>query len=178
MPNGSVHMHPPHTRGLTLKVALVLLFVATVPAAARDEGVLSAPSLVDETNDVRVQAGLGALTLNSQLSRAAQAKADDMAARGYFEHTTPEGHQPWDLIAAAGYQYQAAAENLAVGLTAGNALIAAWMASPLHRQNILNKRYTEIGVGIARGRYKGQDTVFVVQLLGTPRRTPARPSAW
>ena len=164
-----------HTGGLALKTALVLVCMATVPAAARDEGVLSAPSLVDETNDVRMRAGLGTLALNPLLSRAAQAKAEDMAARGYFEHTTPEGRQPWDLIEAAGYDYRAAAENLAVGLAADDALIAAWMASPGHRHNILNQRYTEIGIGIARGLYRGQHTVFVVQLFGTPRRTSARP---
>lgn len=170
-------MHPPLTRGLTLRIALVLVCLASVPAAARDEGPLSAPSLVDETNGVRVSSGLGRLAPNPLLSRAAQTKAEDMAARGYFEHTTPEGHKPWDLMAAAGYQYQAAAENLAVGLAADQALITAWMASPDHRHNILNKRYTDIGVGIARGRYKGQETVFVVQMFGTPRKTSARPSA-
>ncbi len=170
-------MHPPHTRGMTLRVALVFVCLASVPAVARDGGPLSVPSLVDETNGVRVRSGLGRLAPNSLLSRAAQTKAEDMASRGYFEHATPEGHQPWDLMAAAGYEYQAAAENLAVGLAADEALITAWMASPDHRHNILNKRYTDIGIGIARGRYKGQDTIFVVQLFGAPRQTSIRPSA-
>ena len=89
----------------------------------------------------------------------------------------PKATGPGTSSTAAGYDYQAAAENLAVGLAADDVLIGAWMASPGHRHNILNKRYTDIGIGIARGLYRGQETVYVVQLFGTPRRVSARPGA-
>jgi uncharacterized protein YkwD len=156
-----------------LRAALILACLVALQVAARAAGTLTAPGLVEQTNDVRSRSGLGTLTLNPLLSQAAQAKAQDMAARGYFLHKAPDGRWSWDLIADLGYEYQAAAENLAVGLGSDDVLVAAWMASPGHRHNILNERYTETGIGIARGRYKGQDTVFVVQLFGRPTRAIA-----
>ena len=132
---------------------------------------LSSPNVVKQTNDVRVRNGLGSLQLDPLLSRAAQLKAEDMAARGYFAHQAPDGRMPWDWIERAGYDYLAAAENLAVGYPTDVELISAWMESEGHRHNLLNQKYSDIGIGIAHGKYKGQDTVFVVQMLGTPRAT-------
>ncbi|MBE3134930.1 MAG: CAP domain-containing protein [Acidobacteria bacterium] len=164
---------PPRMLAVKAQMALILVCLVAVPAGMYGAGTLSAPGLVEQTNDVRSRSGLGTLTLNPLLSQAAQAKALDMGARGYFSHTTPDGLSAWDLITAAGYEFQAAAENLAVGLGSDDVLVTAWMASPGHRHNILNERYTEIGIGIARGRYKGQDTIFVVQLFGKPKRVIA-----
>jgi hypothetical protein len=54
-------------------------------------------------------------------------------------------------------------------------VVAAWLASPKHRENIMNTRYEEIGIGTARGMYQGKDTVFIVQLFGAPRAVPQAP---
>jgi hypothetical protein len=63
-----------------------------------------------------------------------------------------------------------AGENLAIHFTDSGDVVQAWMDSPTHRANIMNGNYTEIGVGTAEGTYEGFDTVYVVQLFGTPAR--------
>jgi len=47
-------------------------------------------------------------------------------------------------------------------------VVDAWMKSPIHRENILNKKFTELGIGIAAGTYEGRQAVFVVQMFGKP----------
>ncbi len=160
--------------GLAAAVAVALMSFPALDARLFAAGDVSAPNVVKQTNDVRSKNGLGRLNIDPLLMRAAQAKADDMAARGYFAHQTPDGRMPWDWIAAVGYQFAAAAENLAVGYPTDVDLISAWMESEGHRHNLLNQKYTDIGIGIARGRYKGQDTIFVVQMFGKPRAVAAR----
>ncbi len=120
------------------------------------------------TNGERAQNSVGQLTENSLLDAAAQAKANDMAAKGYFSHVGPDGKQPWAWIAGAGYQYQDAGENLAVRFVDSSDVVNAWMASPTHRANIVKPVYTDIGVGVAQGTYQGQPATFVVQYFGTP----------
>lgn len=127
--------------------------------------------LVEETNAQRATASLGTLALNQKLNAAAQAKAEDMAARNYWSHNTPEGNPPWTFFSNAGYEYKAAGENLAYGFDSSNATIVAWMNSPGHRANIMNTTYTEVGFGIANVE-NYQDTgpqTIVVAMYGTPQ---------
>jgi hypothetical protein len=87
-------------------------------------------------------------------------------------HTiVPDGVSPWHWFSEAGYTFAHAGENLAVHFTDSREVVEAWMKSPTHRANIVNGNYQEIGVGTARGRFEGYDTVFVVQLFGTPAAT-------
>lgn len=125
--------------------------------------------LVDLTNGDRVANNLGGLTVNATLVKAAQAKADDMAAKSYFAHRSPEGLDSWYWFEQAGYDYQHAGENLAVDFSDSTDVERAWMNSPTHRENILNGKYTEIGIATASGYYQGRPTTFVVQMFGTPR---------
>lgn len=127
--------------------------------------------LVDLTNTDRSTNGLSSLTINQKLVAAAQAKADDMAARGYFAHTSPDGKDSWYWFRVAGYDYQSAGENLAVDFSDSVDVESAWMNSPSHRDNLLNAKYTEIGIATASGYYEGRPTTFVVQMFGTPRKT-------
>lgn len=120
------------------------------------------------TNVQRADNDAGTLTEDSLLDKAAQAKADDMAANGYFSHIGPDGKTPWQWIAGAGYQYQYAGENLAVRFIDSSEVVNAWMESPTHRANIVKKVYTAIGVGVAQGLYQGESATFVVQYFGTP----------
>lgn len=124
--------------------------------------------VVSETNDARAKEDLQPLSRNSVLDRAAQMKADDMAAHSYFAHKSPDGITPWYWFKQAGYTYAYAGENLAVHFTDSTAVVDAWLKSPTHRANVMNGNYTEIGIGTAKGKYEGFDTVFVVQLFGTP----------
>jgi hypothetical protein len=124
--------------------------------------------LVDLTNEERQDSGLGGLTPNSTLAFAAQLKANDMAAKGYFAHNTPEGLTPWHFFYQAGYVFTFAGENLAVKFSDSDDVVRAWMESPGHRENILNGNFSEIGIATAEGEYKGEKTIFVVQLFGRP----------
>lgn len=125
------------------------------------------------TNEDRAAAGVSPLTQDEHLARAAQMKADDMAARGYFAHVDPEGRQPWYWFDKTGYDYTYAGENLAVNFSDSEDVEKAWMNSPTHRANIEKGQYTRVGFGVAQGMYQGKETTFVVQFFATPRATAA-----
>lgn len=125
--------------------------------------------LVDLTNKDRKSEEVQTLTINPVLTAAAQAKANDMAEKSYFAHTSPEGIEPWFWMREAGYTFSYAGENLAVNFSDSEDVVQAWMDSPAHRANILNGKFTEIGIATAVGEYKGKETTFVVQMFGTPR---------
>ncbi|MBX9765178.1 hypothetical protein K2X83_00890, partial [Patescibacteria group bacterium] len=125
-------------------------------------------AVVELTNIDRAQNELLSLKVNPVLERAAQLKANDMAAKGYFAHNSPEGLTPWHWFKAAGYNFVYAGENLAVRFYDSVDVVKAWMDSPGHRANILNSHFTEIGIGIAEGTFEGRPTVFVVQMFGSP----------
>lgn len=102
------------------------------------------------------------------LEKAAQKKAEDMAKNGYFSHWTPDGRSPWSFMTSVGYYYLRAGENIAVDFSDASTLNTAWMNSPLHRANILDGRYTKIGIGIAYGMRDGHSTTYVVQFFAKP----------
>ncbi len=129
--------------------------------------------LVDLTNDDRSTNALGELTVNPVLTAAAQAKADDMAAKGYFAHVSPEGKSSWYWFQQVGYKFSYAGENLAVDFSDSPDVERAWMNSPTHRKNILDGNFTEIGIAVARGTYKGHSTIFVAQMFGAPAHAVA-----
>ena len=124
--------------------------------------------LVELANTDREAQQLNSLRINPKLVAAAQAKADDMAQKGYFAHQTPDGYDSWHWFEIAGYDYAYAGENLAVDFSESNDVEIAWMNSPTHRRNILNENYTEIGIATAKGMYKGHETTFAVQMFGRP----------
>lgn len=129
-------------------------------------------AVITLTNTERVASAQLPLRRNELLDAAATRKAEHMARHGYFAHYAPDGTTPWEFFDQVGYVYAHAGENLAVHFNDSAAVVAAWMDSPAHRENIINQQFTEIGVGTARGRYLGYDTVFVVQLFGTPGAPP------
>ncbi len=129
------------------------------------------PAIFAIVNQERNKAGVPALVDNKQLDDAALTKCKDMATRGYWGHTTPEGTGPWKFIDDQGYIYLSAAENLAYGYTHTSEVIAGWLDSPDHRDNLLNRVYTETGLGVCPAtNYQGlKNTFIVVQLFGAPR---------
>jgi uncharacterized protein YkwD len=141
---------------------------------------MSVSSLYVDTNQQREANGEADLNLNSQLNNAAQAKANDMAARDYWSHNTPDGKTPWTFMTAAGYNYQLAGENLAYGFDTAADTITGWMNSPEHRANILNAGYKDVGFGyinIANYQNTGPETL-VVAMYGAQAAapTPTQPS--
>lgn len=130
--------------------------------------------VVKLTNEERASINAAPLQRNATLDAAAKLKAEDMAKNEYFAHFSPTGVSPWHWFDQAGYVYAHAGENLAIHFTDSSEVVEAWMDSPTHRQNIVNGLYTEIGVGTAKGKFDGYDTVYVVQLFGTPGVVPAK----
>jgi uncharacterized protein YkwD len=102
-------------------------------------------------NAERAKAGCNAVRSNSALTRAAQGHSADMAAHDYFSHTSKDGRTFSQRIRAAGYSGGTIGENIAAGQSSASAVMRSWMGSSGHRANILNCRFTALGVGYARG---------------------------
>ena len=132
---------------------------------------LSSKNVIDITNKYRAQNGnLPPLKENSKLDFSAEKKLQDMFVRQYFEHTSPNGVGVADLATELGYDYIVIGENLALGnFKDDQALVDAWMASPGHRANILDKRYQDIGVSVMKGVYQGKSVWMAVQHFGLPK---------
>jgi len=123
--------------------------------------------IISLTNDERTAAGLNTLTVNEQLTGAAEAKAQAIIASQTFDHTIG-GRKFSSWIRAAGYQYEMVGENLAIDFASSEGVMRAWMASPEHRANLLENSYADIGVGIAEGKFQGENTIVVAELFGNP----------
>jgi cell division septation protein DedD len=152
---------------MTVKIATIAT-IALGPVAPALSSAITPTNIISLTNDARIAAGLSTLSSNSLLTKAAQNKANDMLARQYFSHNTPDGKTPWTFIQAVGYSYITAGENLAVDFTEAENVQSAWMNSPGHKANILNKSFEEIGIGIASGMFEGHQSTIVVQMFGAP----------
>ena len=136
------------------------------------------PSVIVElTNTDRAEASAGPLVMSPILMSAAQKKAEDMAGKSYFAHTSPEGKTPWYWFGLVGYRFSYAGENLAVHFFESQDVETAWLNSPGHRANILNKNFTEIGIATAQGTYQGVATTFVVEMFGRPAQAATVPSS-
>ena len=140
---------------------------ASVLGATSD---FSSQSLLSTTNAQRLADSEAALTLDQQLTIAAETKAADMAKHNYWSHNSPDGKTPWSFIGASGYSYEEAGENLAYGFNDAASTITGWMNSPEHRANILNNAYTQVGFGIATSpNYQGHGpSTIVVAMYGRP----------
>ncbi|WP_274557739.1 sigma-70 family RNA polymerase sigma factor [Streptomyces spiramyceticus] len=123
--------------------------IRTQPPARKKPGVEQ--QVADLVNAHRARRGCPPVRVDPQLRTAAQRHADDMAARNYFEHTGPDGLDPGARISAAGYAWSAWAENIHRGPTTADATVADWMSDAAHRDNILNCRFTHMGIGLTSG---------------------------
>lgn len=135
-------------------------------------GIIDANVLTDETNQNRVANNLPPLQVSPLLVAAAQDKANDMATKDYFAHTSPQGLTPWYWFQQVGYNFDYAGENLAVNFSDSEDVTNAWMNSPEHRANILSPDFTQIGIATAQGIYNGEPATYVVEEFGTPAATP------
>lgn len=106
---------------------------------------------------------------NSILKNIAAIRVKDMFTKSYFEHNSPTGDNVSKEAAKNSYTYITIGENIALGNFDGSkGLVTAWMNSPGHRANILNKNYTEIGIYAERGIYNGQSVWIAAQIFGKP----------
>jgi uncharacterized protein YkwD len=152
-----------------LLISLVILWVAlpVISVQARQKsGASQTPvhlSEVEEriwrlTNDVRRQHGLSSLSRQKNLAAVSQAYSTDMLVRRFFSHTDPEGLDAGDRLKPvySGPVYAWGeniweGSNISTGDPDGLArlIMDSWMSSPGHRENILNPKYTHVGIGVA-----------------------------
>lgn len=139
---------------------------------------LTLSGVVEQTNKQRGLYSKTPLHTNSKLNLAAKAKLDDMFRQQYFEHESPDGKHPADVIKATGYDYLVVGENLALGNYENDqVLVEAWMNSPGHRANILDGKFEEIGVAVGKGMFEGKEVWLAVQEFGTPSSSCPNPGA-
>ncbi len=125
--------------------------------------------IIKFTNDYRVLNGLPPLKENTLLNFAAEAKIKDMFQYQYFAHESPFGVNVGELVEKTGYDYLAVGENLAKGnFENDEALVKAWILSPGHRVNIVNPKYTEIGVAVGQNFWNGRLTWMAAQEFAMP----------
>ena len=178
------HLFLPHERNnyrakllhhKTLLFFITLIFSATFfleiikinfPSVLGIQNNITVEQLVSLTNKKREEVGLPSLTLNPNLSQAAALKGQDMFAKDYWAHNSPDGITPWAFIKQSGYNYAYAGENLARGFNSAADVINAWMASPKHKENMLFKNYNDGGFFVGGGKLKGEDTILVVEEFG------------
>ena len=134
-------------------------------------GDLNASQIITFTNNARKSNDTSLIDLkyNSVLSNIAEVRVKDMFAKQYFEHNSPTGDNASKEAVKNGYSYITIGENIALGNFNGSeGIVNAWMDSPGHRANILNKNYTEIGVYAMQGIYNGQTVWIATQIFGKP----------
>jgi hypothetical protein len=168
-----------------IPLGIVILLLTTAGYFFRESSVVKAPvdllnsnfnpvlgikekELFDLTNQVRKKAGLNVLARNSLLDLAAELKLNDMVTNNYWSHDNQKNLEPWIFFHKAGYTYLYAGESLAKGYTVSESIFHAWMKSEKHKENILKKEYTEMGISLKRGKLGGEKSLIVVQLFATP----------
>ncbi|PIZ24661.1 hypothetical protein COY48_01895 [Candidatus Collierbacteria bacterium CG_4_10_14_0_8_um_filter_43_86] len=149
--------------------SIVDITIGLLPGVLGYASQIDPSRVIELTNNERLNAGLTIVKQNQELSQAAQAKAADMFAHNYWAHLSPTGTEPWSFITSSGYKYQHAGENLARDFGNPSDIVKAWMASPTHRQNLLDSRYKDIGIAVMDGYLNGVETTLVVQIFGTPQ---------
>jgi len=150
-------------------LAALLAALLAVPAAAcrlpADAEALRHETL-QRINHERSRAGLNALYPSPALNQAAQRHACDNAARNQMSHTGSDGSRLRDRIRRVGYSFRRANENVAMGFNQPETVVSAWMHSPGHRQNILDRGTVETGLGLARA---GDGSMHWVMVSGRRR---------
>jgi uncharacterized protein YkwD len=162
-------------------IGLALAASARDAVVARDSGATVRARVVDLVNAARAEArkcgrtrhaAAPPLTASRDLNEAAERHARDMARRKYFDHRGADGSQPKDRVLRAGYEPRLTGENIAYGPKSAEEVVAGWLASPGHCENIMEPRFEHIGIGVATARGNGR--IYWVQTFGAPRAADRR----
>ena len=155
------HPHALHPKRLLFHAAsviaiklVVVVFVLFYPLSAflsPDLALAQAKKIIELTNNLRQAISLPALAENQQLAQAAWQKVEDMALNQYFAHVSPSGVSLRNWLEKIGYKYSMAGENLAVGFSKAEDVVAAWEKSPTHYDNIIDKNFKVLDIGCGTG---------------------------
>jgi uncharacterized protein YkwD len=121
-------------------------------------------TILSLTNAERQKVGAAALVMDQKLTEVAQAHARDMSERGYFSHTTPEGKTFGERLTEAGITERPAGENIAMNYSPEGA-VSAWINSSGHFQNMTNKTFRRIGIGVYKKNIGGAGFTHYVQVF-------------
>ena len=114
-------------------------------------------------NKQRLNSGLPALKVDSELQRVARIKAQDLVNNNYFDHNSPTYGSPFNMMKNFGITYKTAGENIA-GNSSNSAAVTAWMNSPGHKANILNNSYNYTGLAVVSSPKYGK--IYVQMFIG------------
>ena len=165
-------MRRPNRHRILALAASAAISLAAAPAAQACQNADAVPSQANEAqlvrstlcllNGERGKRRMKKFRLNGRLSHAARLHAGDMVRRDYFSHDSTSGESFVDRIRETGYLRSASSwyvgENLAWGAgerSTPRSQLRAWMNSPGHRANILNRRFREVGIGVVFGAPEG-----------------------
>ncbi|MDO8489843.1 MAG: CAP domain-containing protein [bacterium] len=167
----------PHTIIIIPSSSELLPSPLIVSPPQSQEGILTHDGVVAWTNIQRKNTeNLPALVNNAKLDAIAELRLKDMFAKQYFEHVAPDGGSATTAAKDVGYDMILLGENIALGdFGTDQKLVQAWMDSPHHRENILNTRYSEIGIAVGKNTYEGRSTWIGVQIFGLPLSACTQP---
>lgn len=155
---------------------LCLDATAATPVATSTASAVRA-RVLDLVNDARARgrrcgekyfSPSGALRESDRLRDAAAHHAKDMARRNYFDHHAQDGSEPRDRVRRTGYKWSLIGENIAFGPESAEEAVEGWLASPGHCANIMDPRFRDTGIAVAKGRKRGY--YYWVQEFGQPAR--------
>lgn len=149
---------------IKMSVAGYLFFIYPNQAKMSE---LITKNILELINIDRKNNGAGQLTSNPILNKAALSKAKDMIEKNYFAHKSPDGRMSWDFINRSEYAYLFIGENLAMNFTSAQTAHKALMSSKTHKKNILNNKYSNIGLAVLTGVIDGKKTNVLVQIFGS-----------
>ncbi|MCK5061537.1 hypothetical protein KAR28_03215 [Candidatus Parcubacteria bacterium] len=153
-----------------ISLLCVIIGIFLLPQLAFLFGVTD-ENIINITNKERIKEGLEPLTANQLLSKAAHDKAQAIMNSQKFGHNII-GKKFSHWVKESEYQYSYIGENLAVDFYTSEGIMKAWLKSPTHRKNILNEKFSEIGVAVLPGNLDGKETALVVQIFGQPLTIP------
>lgn len=119
--------------------------------------------VLDLVNEYREENGLEGLKAFSKLQDVAKLKAMDLVQNEYFSHNSERLGTPFEMLENNGVMYAIAGENLAGNISPENA-VESWINSPLHRDNILEKKFEYTGICVIDSDIYGK--VFVQLFIG------------
>lgn len=152
-----------------MKRFLSLVLLVATPALASD---ITRASVVATMNEYRAEHHLPPLREDLRLDAAANDRMRDMEDQGYWAHESPDGRSPFTWLAPHGYDFHYAGENLASGFETTELLVAGWMESPGHRDNILSPHFEDCGIAIIDGLTMRRGTgKSIVVMFGETRAT-------
>ena len=123
--------------------------------------------IIDLSNEERTANGLNPLTANQYLGQAAYNKAQAIFENQKFGHNfNDKRFSAW--VREVNYEYRYVGENLAIDFVSSEGVVSAWIKSPTHYENIINEKFTEIGVAVIEDTFNNKTSIVVVQIFGTP----------